>query len=248
MISKLLVASRYLLASHCFSNIVNVQIPKPIICFTFDDVPSITFKHAIPILNNYLVKGTFYIAGGLSKKNSKYMNNDQIRHLIADEHEIGCHTYKHLQTGLCLKKKLHMDIELNSTYFKTNFNYSLLDFSYPCGSVGLWNKCWLRKRFETLRSTTPGLNIGRVDLGMLLANKLYSVSMSKERINELIDDAVLKNGWLIFYTHDVAPHPSDIGCTPDLLNYAIEKAIDANAIVTTIKKANVYIRNLHYIH
>ena len=45
------------------------------------------------------------------------------------------------------------------------------------------------------------------------------------------------NGWLIFYGHDVAERPSIYGCTPDLLNYALEAAARRNIRALTMAEA-----------
>ena len=41
-----------------------------------------------------------------------------------------------------------------------------------------------------------------------------------KQIHRVFDEAVATNGWLIFYTHDVADTPSPWGCTPGLLRHA----------------------------
>ena len=100
----------------------------------------------------------------------------------------------------------------------------------------------LTKRFTSLRSTCPGINRGSIDLTTLLAYKLYSRRMAPEDINDLIEMAVHKRGWLIFYTHDVSPTPSAIGCTPELLDHAVQAAIVSGARVLSIEEALCEIR------
>jgi hypothetical protein len=52
----------------------------------------------------------------------------------------------------------------------------------------------------------------------------------------MIDEAVTKAAWLIFYTHDVSDAPTQYGCTPKLFEYAVQTAA-SKAEVLTIRNA-----------
>jgi hypothetical protein len=43
-------------------------------------------------------------------------------------------------------------------------------------------------------------------------------------IERALDETQINNGWLIFYGHDVADAPSSYGCSPRLLNQALQAA------------------------
>ena len=70
----------------------------------------------------------------------------------------------------------------------------------------------------------PGINTGSVDLQFLRAMPLIDRQIDRDGIERAFDEAQTNNGWLIFYGHDVAKRPSPYGCSPALLNHALETA------------------------
>jgi hypothetical protein len=105
------------------------------------------------------------------------------------------------------------------------------NFAYPYGSVGLRQKRAVQERFLSCRSVREGINTGRIDLGFLKAVRLYDGEITRAGIDAVMAETVRLNGWLIFYTHDVAAAPSAQGCSPALLEHAVRsaKAAAANA-------------------
>jgi hypothetical protein len=57
---------------------------------------------------------------------------------------------------------------------------------------------------------------------------LTEAHIDRDAIDRAFDEAVAKNGWLIFYSHDVETAPSPYGCTPQLLRHALDAAVRRN--------------------
>lgn len=220
-----------------FTKKVNVAFDKACISFTFDDVPRCTFDYAVPILDKYNCKATFYLCGSLCKDDDKkYFGPGQVASLLERGHEIGCHTFSHVKSGTASNKKFAGDLFQNKKYFEENFNSLNLDnFSYPNGSVGIWNKSLVNKMYSTARTTCLGINVNPIDLGFLLAYKLYSCKLNTSDIDSLLEGAKKTKGWLIFYTHDVCPNPSGNGCEPDLFEYAVKKSLQMETDVLNVR-------------
>jgi peptidoglycan/xylan/chitin deacetylase (PgdA/CDA1 family) len=162
----------------------------------------------------------------------------QVRCLIENGHEIGCHTYSHLRTGKVSWQDLEPDLEKNQAFFSQHFaGYKLENFSYPGGSIGIVNKRHLSQRFNSLRGNFPRLNTGRIDLNTLAAVRLYSPTMDRAGIDSWLRDVEARQGWLILYTHDIGEDPSPVGCTPDLFEYALKAVRESSCEVKTIKEA-----------
>jgi hypothetical protein len=53
---------------------------------------------------------------------------------------------------------------------------------------------------------------------------LIDLHIDRDAIERALDETQINNGWLIFYGHDVAETPSPYGCSPALLNQALEAA------------------------
>ncbi len=98
------------------------------------------------------------------------------------------------------------------------------NFAYPFGYGSFGRKGQLKQAFRSCRSIVPGVNSDRVDLQFLRAMPLIDCHISRDEIERAFDQAQTYNGWLIFYTHDVADQPSEYGCSPDLMSHALEAA------------------------
>jgi hypothetical protein len=95
----------------------------------------------------------------------------------------------------------------------------------------------LKSEFLTCRSILPGVNSGEADLQFLRAMPLIDRQMTRERIDLAFDEARDTNGWLIFYSHDVADRPSLYGCSPDLMTYTLEAAARRGIPALTMAEA-----------
>jgi len=89
----------------------------------------------------------------------------------------------------------------------------------------------------TRRGIVPGVNSGDVDLQFLRAMPLINRQMDHVGIERAFDAAETNNGWLIFYGHDVTEKPSPWGCSPGLLNLALEVAARRKIPVLTMAEA-----------
>jgi len=98
------------------------------------------------------------------------------------------------------------------------------NFAYPYGLGSLSRKRQLSKVFRSSRGILPGVNSGTVDLHYLRAMPLVDSHVDAYGIERAFEEAIEKNGWLIFYSHDVATVPSPYGCSPSLLRHALETA------------------------
>ena len=98
------------------------------------------------------------------------------------------------------------------------------NFAYPFGYGSFVRKHQLRSAFQSCRSIMPGVNSGAVDLQFLRALPLIDRRIDRDAIERAFDEAQTTNGWLIFYSHDVADRPSLYGCSPALMNHALEAA------------------------
>ena len=98
------------------------------------------------------------------------------------------------------------------------------NFAYPFGYGSFGRKGQLKQAFQSCRSIVPGINSDTVDLQFLRAMPLIDHRIGRDEIERAFDQAQTYNGWLIFYTHDVAGRPSEYGCSPDLMNHALEAA------------------------
>jgi peptidoglycan/xylan/chitin deacetylase (PgdA/CDA1 family) len=213
----------------------------PMVSFTFDDVPKSAATVGAPILEAYNARGTFYVAGGLVDRWSGHWigaSPDEIGGLHRSGHELACHTFSHRQAIDLDAAAMAAEMEKNRSYFLTlDPSIRMENFAYPYGLGSLSRKRQLSKIFRSSRGILPGVNSGAVDLHYLRAMPLVDLHVDAGGIDRAFDEAVEKNGWLIFYSHDVEAIPSPYGCSPSLLRHALETASRRKVPVLTIADA-----------
>jgi peptidoglycan/xylan/chitin deacetylase (PgdA/CDA1 family) len=213
----------------------------PMVSFTFDDTPKSAAAVGVPILDAYNARATFYVSGGLVDKWSGHwtgISADEIVGLHRAGHEIACHTFSHTRTTDLDAAALATEIEDNRRYLLAlDPSIRIENFAYPYGLGSVLRKGQLKKIFHSSRGIIPGANSGVVDLQFLRATPLIDRDIDRDGIDRAFEEAVAKNGWLIFYSHDVATEPSPYGCSPSLLRHALDAASRRNVHMLRVADA-----------
>lgn len=200
----------------------------PMVSFTFDDVPKSAATLGAAILEAHGARGTFYVIGsqvGTSSALWDMVDGEDVVALHRQGHEIACHTFSHKRACDLDEATLSAEIERNQHYLRSlDSSIRIENFAYPFGYGSFVRKRQLKGVFRSCRSIVPGVNSGSVDLQFLRAMPLIDRRIDRDGIERAFDQAETDNGWLIFYTHDVADEPSPYGCSPSLLNEALEAA------------------------
>jgi peptidoglycan/xylan/chitin deacetylase (PgdA/CDA1 family) len=211
------------------------------VSITFDDFPDSAATTGVPILDQYDAKATFYVAGGLVDQwcgHWQGIRADAIVRLHQRGHEIGCHTFSHAPAPELGAARLASEIEENRRYLRGLAPSIRVDnFAYPYGLGSVWRKSQLAQTFRSSRGIVPGINSGTVDLQYLRSTPLVNRHIDNDGIDRAFDELVDTNGWLVFYGHDVADEPSPYGCTPTLLQHALNAAARRNVAVVTVAAA-----------
>lgn len=199
---------------------------QPLVSFTFDDVPDSAYTNGAAVLESLGVHGTFYVASGTcgaADTDWRVIRPDQVRALYDRGHEIGCHTFSHVCVETLDAAALAEECRRNIENLRALCpGIAITNFCYPFGRAGLPRKLQLQALFDSCRGIYEGINAGTVDLGMLRVIELYDRTLTPDKLRRVLRETRQRNGWLIFYTHDVADNPSGIGCSPALLRATIE--------------------------
>jgi len=206
---------------------------RPIVSFTFDDVPNSALTNGARILDRHGIRGTFYVAPGtcgLQDEHWTVIDRGGVATLANSGHEVGCHTYSHVKVQTLTRSELARETKRCFESLRAICGSApSKNFAYPFGNVSFPHKFQLDRQFTSCRSIYTGLNSGLIDLAMLRSIELYDRTSTEESINAVLDQAIATNAWVIFYTHDVAQSPSWIGCSPGHLEMAV-KAVKARGI------------------
>ncbi len=225
------------LARYVVTKRVHARNDRPLVSFTFDDIPDTAFIHGARVLEDRGARGTFYIAGGLCgtiETDRRLIDASDCVELHRRSHEIGCHTFSHPVVQTLDADVFASELDRNKEFFASLMpDLALENFCYPYGIASLPRKLQVQARFQSCRGSRAGINAGVIDLGMLRAVPI-DYKTDAAMIVRAVDETVRSNGWLIFFTHDVAPDPTWIGCTPQLLDGAIATALRSGCEVVTI--------------
>jgi peptidoglycan/xylan/chitin deacetylase (PgdA/CDA1 family) len=214
---------------------VRVAWPGGVVSFTFDDFPKSALAAGGRILERYGARGTYYtsmmLAGTEGILGSMFDEEDiLVAHRMG--HEIACHTYTHLDCRSAAKSLILAEIRDNAGALSPFTKAAApMNFAYPYGSLSATAKRVLAPRFSSCRGIERGINHGIADFADLLARDLYAADFDDAALRCLIDCNRSVEGWLIFYTHDVASAPSPYGCTPEQLEAIVAYAAERTTIL-----------------
>jgi len=228
-------------ARHSRSKPFMMRNTAPLVSFTFDDVPTSAFTNGAAILEQHGVRGTFYIAGGIlggTDAHWRVIDGEGVRALHDRGHEIGCHTFSHIGIDKLDARVMDQECRRNAeTLRELCPEIEITNFCYPFGRVSLPRKRQLKERFDSCRGIYEGINTGIVDLALLRVIELYDRTLTPEKLDRVLRETRECNGWLVFYTHDVADKPSWIGCSPRLMRAAIGAVVAAGMRCLTVRDA-----------
>jgi peptidoglycan/xylan/chitin deacetylase (PgdA/CDA1 family) len=203
------------------------------ISFSFDDATASAASLGAEILEARGVRGTYFIAAGLTGQQGpteKYADLRAIGKLAEAGHEIGCHTYSHLDCGQTLHDAALADVQRNAAALR---GFRLETFAYPYGDVSFSAKKALSKQFKLLRAIHHGMVSSGVDLNQAPAVGIEGPE-GEAVADEWLGRAARAPAWLILYTHDLGNRPSDWGATPEVLARLIDRAQALSMDVVTV--------------
>jgi peptidoglycan/xylan/chitin deacetylase (PgdA/CDA1 family) len=218
-----------------------VRTQTPIISFTFDDFPRSALWKGGNILQRFGLVGTYYASFGLMGKegcNGPMFLAEDLRALLEQGHELGCHTFGHCHSGET-KSKIFSDSIIENARALRRFcpETSFRTFSYPISAPRVWTKHKVNRYFECCRGGGQTFNVGTTDLNYLRAYFLEKDKENPAAVKRLIDQNRNAGGWLIFATHDISETPSPFGCTPDFLEDIAQYSVNSGATILPVAQA-----------
>ncbi|MFK5978995.1 MAG: polysaccharide deacetylase family protein [Rhizobiaceae bacterium] len=216
---------------------------EAVVSFSFDDFPVSAFNNAGAVLEKYGMNATYYVASNLMGTTSDGMaicTQENVRDTFDSGHEIGCHTFAHLDCQSVLAGALEDDLKASSQAIKGLTGIIPSSFAFPFGKISFASRNIVSKHFRVARGISGGVNYGNCDLLNLRANSIYSASFLMSKNRALLQEAQRKKGWLIFYTHDVTSNPGNFGCTLDEFTQVVELVAQSGVKVLPVKHAMGY--------
>ncbi len=221
---------------------ISVDLDHAIVSFSFDDFPKSAAIQGAQALEDHGWRGTYYasaVFAGQLNHHGEMFDAEDLHRLEASGHEIGCHTYEHLDCSKANVSDIMQSVEHNQSALKQmGLTQDMTSFAFPYGEATAAYKRLLDERFSTLRGVRSRINRGSVDLNLLNSVPLDGGPAGIAKAVEATEALILHPGWLIFYAHDVQENPSEWGCTPDQLRSVCDAVERSGARVMTIGDAS----------
>ncbi|MBV9511590.1 MAG: polysaccharide deacetylase family protein [Caulobacteraceae bacterium] len=213
-----------------------VALERAMVSFAFDDVPISALTHGAPMLEARDLRGTFFVSAGLAGQSGamgRYATSADWKSLVAEGHELACHTYSHLDCGTASEAAIIADIERNQEAIADWGGGRFSTFAYPYGDVSLAAKRAVGRRFALARGVHRGLITTGVDLNQAPAVGIEGPA-GGIHARRWLEYAVSRKAWVIFFTHDVSDAPSPMGCTPDVFREVVDRARSFRCDIVTV--------------
>jgi peptidoglycan/xylan/chitin deacetylase (PgdA/CDA1 family) len=247
LFTRALSKGRRTLASGVWRRELRLQTPVPLVSFTFDDAPVSAYETGAALLQAHGARGTFYVSLGLLGAQSELGpigTAEHMRHAYNVGHEIGCHTFDHLDAWACSRFEYIHSVQRNKDALAMLLPQARMrSFAYPKSGAHLAVKPQLQQRFDCCRGGGQDINSGRVDLNRLNAVFIDKrARMSSEALRLLVQRNAQRRGWLIFAAHDISDDGGDFSCSPGLFGELLQAAMDSGAQILPVAEACAQLR------
>lgn len=224
-----------------FKRLLVIRPQRPLISFTFDDFPRSALLAGGAILNRFGLAGTYYAALSLMGQDmptGQMFFSDDLRALVEEGHELGCHTFAHCDSWETDPQAFQNSIIQNGEELsKLLPGVEFKNFSYPISLPRPLTKAKTAGHFLSCRGGGQALNVGKADLNQLSAYFLEKSRHDIHAVKALIDRNREARGWLIFATHDISDRPTPFGCTPDFFEQVVQYAVSSGANILPVMQA-----------
>lgn len=220
-------------------NDCKISLDRPIISFTFDDCPRSAIEEGLPRLDAKNWQGTVYLACGLldiTNHLGVHMSGQDAVAAHKSGHEIGDHTFTHLDASACTLSDALGDIRKNQSEIVKLGLPESESFAYPYGQTTPALKHALQTYFKGSRGITPTTHTKSVDMNQIGSWPLFAGQEFDILLNAIkaLKD---KPGWMTIFTHDIRDTPSPWGCTPAQFERIIQAVEQSGAEVMPVNTA-----------
>jgi peptidoglycan/xylan/chitin deacetylase (PgdA/CDA1 family) len=214
---------------------------KPLVSFTFDDVPVSAHAVGASMIETHGARATFYVATGLLGQRSDFWTvagQDEVVDLYRRGHEIGLHSHLHRAASTLDADEFASDLRRNAEALAgIHSGIEPRNFAYPFGQCTVARKLQLRSLVRSSRSIYAGVNRGVFDPHYMRAVELCDARLTPEQLDNYLDRTRRSSGWLVFCLHDVSDTPSILGCSRRFLDRALASVARRGMRVVTVDAA-----------
>lgn len=211
------------------------------ISLSFDDGWKNQYTRAFPILEEYGLKGTFYIISKMPEymlsEGEGRMTDTEIHGIAQAGHEIGAHSQTHPHLQLCMPWKVKREV-VGSKQDLESRGFNIETFCYPYGRRNWYvDRVVEQAGFIGARLADGEYTIPATDKYHLEAKCLRNFTTFEE-VRKWID--ATNDRWLILVFHQIENNPPGWGISPklfqDICAYIKEQQLQTVTISEGIRK------------
>ncbi|MBK7998038.1 MAG: polysaccharide deacetylase family protein [Verrucomicrobia bacterium] len=229
-----------------FRRMIRMRNPQPIVTFTFDDFPQSALRVGGEILRTHGMCGTYYASLGLMNQvtpTGLIFSPDDLPSLIAQGHELGCHTFAHCDSWETAPAEFERSVEKNRLALeRLQSGVRFPTLSYPITCPRPHTKRRVARRFGCCRFGGQTYNREMLDLNLVSAHFLEKDRGEVSVVAGLVDETLRNGGWLVIATHDIADDHTPYGCTPAFFEAVVRHVANSGALVLPMAKALEQVR------
>jgi peptidoglycan/xylan/chitin deacetylase (PgdA/CDA1 family) len=219
------------------------QFLKPLVSITFDDGWKSINQNALPILDKYGYRGTFYLNPS-TLDTTNFISRTQATDLAKNSEEIGSHGLVHVDMTAINAAQLDYQLRTANDTIHKYFNADKLDFAAPYGKSDAEVQYYARQYYQSLRTTDSGINT-RQNFDPHNLKVLYIGSTTTDQeLRDALANASAYHGWLILVYHRVQATAGkmtaageDTVVTPQAFNHQMQLVQQSNIQVKTVRDA-----------
>ena len=207
------------------------------VTFGFDDSYGSHYELAAPALEERGFRATFYtIVRTTALGGREFMNVDYLRAMARSGHEVGSHTYNHLNLPTLTTEEIDYELGESKAWIEDIIGQEVESFATPMGAFDDRVLATARLYYGNHRAVRVGMNFPGDDPYMLKGNSMvYDAPPSQAMV--LIDNAIARNGWVQIYFHDLTETYNgwsyEIDNFVEILDFAVETGVE----VITVRDA-----------
>ncbi len=219
------------------------QFNRPLVTLTFDDGLRTHYTNALPLLDKYGMKATFYIISSTSQ-DPEYMTVAMMQALKNDGNEIADHTVTHPHLPTLTVAKIDAEMGNSQAQLRTWFGNDGVvgaNFATPYGEYNGTVLTEAKKYFRSHRSTDDGFNSkGDFDFYNIRVQNILD-GTTPAQVAAWVAQAQHDKTWLVLVYHGVEADPSaaqeDYSITPAHLDTELASMQQAGVTVETLNQA-----------
>ena len=163
---------------------------------------------------------------------------DDLRPLLEQGHEIGCHTFHHYDAWNTSRSVFERSIVKNAEALATLApEVRFRTFSSPMSPPRPLNKRSAGRHFACSRGGGQTFNVETADRDYLHAFFLEQARNNLDLVKDVIDRNSTARGWLILATHDVDDRPTPYGCSPEFFDQVVRHVVKSGSRILPVADA-----------